>query len=196
MLRTAVNRLRLTPPLPWSVGLGTVFFPAQRHLVQRAVEVYPVKVQANQLVVVLQSHVPKAGKYAGLDPLLEAAVHRAGRANARRALVGTLGVVTATLATLYTNWLVIGVIVALTIVAYLVPLLRGKMLHQVIVGQETLTLEFATFGRPFRRAEQRTTVSGVYKTKVGPKGITLRALKTTDTAANEIMAGVQPDLTR
>ena len=57
------------------------------------------------------------------------------------------------MATLHTNWLAIGVIVALTIVAYLVPLLRGKMLHQVILGQEMLTLEFAPFGRPFRRAE-------------------------------------------
>ena len=43
MPRASVNRLRLTPPLPRSVGLGPVSFPAQRRFVQRAVEDAPQK---------------------------------------------------------------------------------------------------------------------------------------------------------
>ncbi|AMJ66019.1 hypothetical protein AXW84_11685 [Hymenobacter sp. PAMC 26628] len=74
MPRASVNRLRLTPPLPRSVGLGPVFFSAQRRFVQRAVERHPRKIQPKQLVVVAQGLVPAAGKYAGLHPLLEPAV--------------------------------------------------------------------------------------------------------------------------
>ena len=86
-------------------------------------------------------------------------------------------------------------LVAFTIVAYLVPLLLDKMLRQVIVGQEPVTSEFATFDRPFRQTELRTTGAGIYKTKVEPKGITWKALQITDTAANEIIAEIQLDLT-
>jgi len=85
MPRASVKRLRLTPPLARSVGVGPVFFPAQRRLVQRTVEGHPLKIEPNQLVVVPQGFVPEPGKHARLYPLLEAAVRRAGRANARRA---------------------------------------------------------------------------------------------------------------
>ena len=74
MPRASVSRLRLTPPLARSVGLGPVFFPAQRRLVQRAVECHPGEIQPNQVVVVAQGLIPEPGKYAGLPPLLEPAV--------------------------------------------------------------------------------------------------------------------------
>ena len=83
MPRASVSKLRLTPPLPRSVGLGPVFFPAQRRFVQRAVEGHPIKIQPNQVLVILQRHVPEVGKHARLYPLLKAGVGCAAGANAR-----------------------------------------------------------------------------------------------------------------
>ena len=125
----------------------------------------------------------------------EVLVFAASRTRARLTLVATLGVITVILAALQTNWTGIGIILAFTILAYLVPLFQGKVLRKVFVGKETVTFEFAAFGTPFSRSEPRTTVAGVYTTKVGPKGITLRVLQLTATAANELIAEVQPDLT-
>ena len=85
MPRASVKRLRLTPPLPRSVGLGPVFFPAQRRSVQRAVEGHPGKIESNQVLVVQQGLVTEAGKNPVLHPLLKASVGRRGRTDARRA---------------------------------------------------------------------------------------------------------------
>ena len=66
----SVNRLRLTPPLPRSVGLGPVFFPAQRRFVQRTVEGHPVEIEAYQVFV------PELGEDPGLHPFLKPGVGR------------------------------------------------------------------------------------------------------------------------
>lgn len=81
MPRASVNRLRLTPPLPRSVGLGPVFFPAQRRFVQRTVESHPVEIEAYQVLVVLQGHVPELREDTSLHPFLEPGVGRGARAD-------------------------------------------------------------------------------------------------------------------
>lgn len=85
MPRASVNRLRLTPPLPRSVGLGPVFFSAQRRFVQRTVEGHPVEVEANQVLIVLQRDVPEPGEDPGLYPLLKPGVGRGTGADTRGA---------------------------------------------------------------------------------------------------------------
>ena len=54
----SANRLRLTPRLPRSVGLGPVFFPAQRGFGHGPVQAQPTPVQTLQFVIAFQSHPP------------------------------------------------------------------------------------------------------------------------------------------
>ena len=76
----STKRLRLTPPLPRSVGLAQVFFP-ERSLVQRTVEGTPFQVQTNHLVVLGQGLVPQARPDASLYPVLKPAVSSRAAAN-------------------------------------------------------------------------------------------------------------------
>ena len=50
----SVNRLRLTPALPRSVGLGPVFPPTQGGLGHGSVHAQPTPVQTLQFIVTLQ----------------------------------------------------------------------------------------------------------------------------------------------
>src|SRR5881296_3173919 len=64
----SVSRLRLTPLLARSVGLGPVFFPAQRGLRQGPIHPQPAPVQALQLLKLLYPGLPQLQKHSGLDP--------------------------------------------------------------------------------------------------------------------------------
>src|SRR3981081_3299993 len=72
----SVSRLRLTPPLPRSVGLGPVFFPAQWGLGQGAIEGQPIPVNALEFVVFQQAKAPKGSKHTRIDPVPKAPVRR------------------------------------------------------------------------------------------------------------------------
>src|SRR3972149_4884421 len=66
----SVNRLRLTPCLPRSVGLGPVFFPAERGFGHRPTHPQPPQINAFQLVELLDGHPPEWEKDTRLCPLL------------------------------------------------------------------------------------------------------------------------------
>lgn len=68
----SVSRLRLTPPLPRSVGLGPIFFPGQRGFGHRAIQCQPIPVDPFQIIVFQQAEPPEIGKYPGIDPFPEA----------------------------------------------------------------------------------------------------------------------------
>ena len=63
--------LRLTPSLPRSVGLGPVFFPAQRGLGLGPVSAQPAPVDPFQLVVLRQTGFPELPEHPSLHPFLE-----------------------------------------------------------------------------------------------------------------------------
>ena len=79
----SVNRLRLTPRLPRSVGLGPVFSPAQGRLGHGPIQAQPTPVQTLQFVIAFQSHPPKLQEYPGGDPFLKAQMGGGAGANAR-----------------------------------------------------------------------------------------------------------------
>src|SRR5574342_910332 len=65
------NTLRLAPCLARSVGLGPVFFPAQRGFGHRTVHGLPRPVDSLQFVELHQSPGPQLQKRPGLCPFLE-----------------------------------------------------------------------------------------------------------------------------
>src|SRR5512143_3504083 len=67
----SVRRLRLTPRLARSVGLGPLFFPTQRGLGHGAIQGLPTPANLSALVIFDQAHLPQFQKDAGLGPLLE-----------------------------------------------------------------------------------------------------------------------------
>lgn len=77
----SVNKLRLTPPLPRSVGLGPVFFPSQRGLRHRAVHRQPRPINLVDCIKRQQPQAPELLEYPGLSPLLEQPMRRTTRAN-------------------------------------------------------------------------------------------------------------------
>src|SRR5436305_7480896 len=72
----SVSKLRLTPALARSVGLGPVFFPAQRRFGHRPVHAQPGPVDPFDLIVRHQPGRPELLEDPGLDPLLEAVMGR------------------------------------------------------------------------------------------------------------------------
>ena len=78
------NKLRLTPSLARSVGLGPVFFPAQRRLRHRAIHRLPGPVNALHLVILVQPVRPELLKDPGLAPLLKPQMGRETAANSGR----------------------------------------------------------------------------------------------------------------
>src|SRR5512142_245793 len=72
----SVSRLRFTPLLPRSVGLGPVFFPAQRRFGHRPVHREPLPVNPMQLIKLLDSRLPQLEEDSGFDPLLKAIMGR------------------------------------------------------------------------------------------------------------------------
>ena len=68
----SVNRLRLTPRLPRSVGLAPVFSPAQGRFGQGSVHAHPTPVQTLQFVIAFQSHPPQLQKHPSGNPFLKA----------------------------------------------------------------------------------------------------------------------------
>ena len=79
----SVNRLRLTPLLPRSVGLGPVFPPAQRGFGQGPVHAQPTPVQTLQIVIAFQPGPPQLQEHPGGGPFLKAQVRGGAGANAR-----------------------------------------------------------------------------------------------------------------
>ena len=67
----SVNRLRLTPLLARSVGLGPVFFPAEGGLRHCSVHTQPLPVDPLQLIKLFHSRLPQLQKDPGLYPLLK-----------------------------------------------------------------------------------------------------------------------------
>ena len=78
----SVRRLRLTPPLARSVGLGPVFSPAERSLCHCAVHRLPFPIDPFQLVVLQQAGLPQIQEHPGGDPFPEPVVCRAARTDA------------------------------------------------------------------------------------------------------------------
>src|SRR5258708_27681197 len=76
----SVSRLRFTPLLPRSVGLGPVFFPAQWGFGDRPIHRKPVPVDPTQLLKLLESCLPAFEEDSGLHPLLKAIMRRSMRA--------------------------------------------------------------------------------------------------------------------
>src|SRR6266699_686851 len=76
----SVSRLRLTPLLPRSMGLGPVFFPAQRRFGHGPIHREPVPVDSAGLLKLLQSGLPQLEEDSGLHPLLKAVMGRRMRA--------------------------------------------------------------------------------------------------------------------
>src|SRR5215210_5297044 len=68
----SVNRLRLTPLLARSVGLGPVFFPSERGLRHRAVHAQPLPVNPLQLLKLLPPRPPQLYEHPGRHPFLKA----------------------------------------------------------------------------------------------------------------------------
>ena len=68
----SVTRLRLTPLLARSVGLGPVFFPPARGLRHCSVPAQPLPVDPLQLVKLFHSGLPQLQKDPGLYPFLKA----------------------------------------------------------------------------------------------------------------------------
>ena len=82
MPSASVNRLRLTPFLPRSVGLGPVFPPAQGRFGHGAVHAQPTPVQSLQFVIAFKSHPPQFQEHSGGNPFLKAQVGGGAGANA------------------------------------------------------------------------------------------------------------------
>src|SRR5512146_1282450 len=72
----SVNKLRLTPDLARSVGLGPLFFPAQRGFGHRPVHTYPFPINPLQLVEALDPCLPQLQEHTGFLPLLKPVVRR------------------------------------------------------------------------------------------------------------------------
>src|SRR5947209_13668345 len=72
----SVSKLRLTPLLPRSVGLGPVFFPAQRRFGHRSVHTQPVPIDATEFIKLRDSGLPELEEDSGFDPLLKAIMGR------------------------------------------------------------------------------------------------------------------------
>src|SRR5215211_1316961 len=72
--RPSVSRLRFTPLLARSVGLGPVFPPTQGGLGHRPIQRLPRPLDPFQGVVFFQAQRPQLLKHAGFGPLLEAAM--------------------------------------------------------------------------------------------------------------------------
>src|SRR5213082_3547005 len=72
----SVSRLRFTPLLPRSVGLGPVFFPAQRRFGHRPVHTQPLPVHALEFIKLLNSGLPEGEEDARSHPLLKAIMGR------------------------------------------------------------------------------------------------------------------------
>src|SRR5215475_4916964 len=70
----SVSMLRLTPFLPRSVGLGPVFFPAQRSFRHGFVHGEPVPVDPTQFIETLDASLPQFEKNASFYPFLKAVV--------------------------------------------------------------------------------------------------------------------------
>jgi len=75
----SVSRLRLTPPLPRSVGLGPVFFPSQRRLRHCTVHRQPRPINLVKRIERQQPEAPELFEYPRLSPLLESSVRRTAR---------------------------------------------------------------------------------------------------------------------
>src|SRR5713101_5728650 len=67
----SVSRLRLTPVLPRSVGLGAVFPPTQRRLCHRSVHTQPSPVQSLQFIKLFHPRLPEFQKHPRRYPLLK-----------------------------------------------------------------------------------------------------------------------------
>ena len=113
---------------------------------------------------------------------------------ARLTLIGTLVVFGVVLRILHVDWWGVGLGAACLVLCWALPL-RGEVLCKVVVQPQTVTLEFASFGRRVRRTKARANIAGLYRSSVGPKGIKLMVLALTDTATNETIAEVQADVT-
>src|SRR5512135_768050 len=72
----SVSRLRFTPLLPRSVGLGPVFFPAQWGFGHRPIHREPVPVNPAQLIKLLQSCLPEFEEDSRFHPLLKTVMRR------------------------------------------------------------------------------------------------------------------------
>src|SRR5712675_1760626 len=72
----SASKLRLTPPLARSVGLGPVFFPAQWRLRHRAVRGQPRPADPLEPVVVQKSPLPELQEHSALRPLLKPSIRR------------------------------------------------------------------------------------------------------------------------
>jgi hypothetical protein len=68
--------LRLTPPLPRSVGLGPVFFPAQWSFGHRSIHRKPVPLNPADLIELLDSGLPELEEDACFHPLLKSIMCR------------------------------------------------------------------------------------------------------------------------
>src|SRR5215469_5055282 len=66
-----VSRLRLTPLLPRSVGLGPVFSPTQRSLGHCPIHREPLPVNATQLIKLVESGLPELEEDSRLYPFLK-----------------------------------------------------------------------------------------------------------------------------
>src|SRR5450756_2094783 len=72
----SVNRLRLTPALPRSVGLGPVFFPAQRGFGHGPVHTQPIPVDPLQVIELCDACLPQVQKDIRLHPFLKTIMSR------------------------------------------------------------------------------------------------------------------------
>src|SRR5512135_2640232 len=79
----SVSRLRFTPRLPRSVGLGPVFFPAQRRFRHGSIHREPVPVDPAELIKLLHSGLPEFEEDSRLYPLLKAVMRRRMRTQLR-----------------------------------------------------------------------------------------------------------------
>src|SRR5215212_306089 len=75
----SLNRLRLVPCLPLSVGFLPTFSPPERGFRHRPVHREPRPIDPVKRVVFGQSYLPELQEHAGFAPLLEAPVRRGGR---------------------------------------------------------------------------------------------------------------------
>src|SRR5437764_10140269 len=72
----SVSRLRFTPLLPRSVGLGPVFFPAQWRFGHRCAHTHTQPIEPTQLIKLLDADLPQLEEDAGLHPHVTAIVRR------------------------------------------------------------------------------------------------------------------------
>lgn len=79
----SVRRLRLTPRLPRSVGLGPLFFPCQRGFGHRTVHTQPLPIDPVQFVKAFQTALPEFHKDAFRFPFLKTGVGSRTRTEVR-----------------------------------------------------------------------------------------------------------------